>query len=159
MAGKITYFVGPSSISQEGIADMLENGWLLAGRAIPPPVGETTPKPLEGYALVFQDYFSCGLHFPCGSFLSTVLEAFDAQIHHLTPNAFLTLSKFCWACESYGATPDIDTFCTYFELQKQPKKFTLDGSKDGEKVVAQYDSCTFMTKRFQGKEKLELSWC
>jgi hypothetical protein len=39
----------------------------------------------------------------------------------LTPNAFLILSKFCWACESYGAALDIDTFCTYFELQKQPK--------------------------------------
>jgi hypothetical protein len=24
-----------------------------------------------------------------------VLEEFDVQIHHLTPNRFLTLSKFC----------------------------------------------------------------
>jgi hypothetical protein len=45
----------------------------------------------------------------------------------LTPNAFLTLSKFCWACESYRAAPNIDTFCTYFELQKQLKKVTVHG--------------------------------
>jgi hypothetical protein len=28
------------------------------------------------------------------------------------------LSKFCWACQSYGAEPNLDTFCSYFELQR-----------------------------------------
>lgn len=61
---------------------------------------------------------------------------------------------------SYGAEPNIDTFCTHYELQKQPKKFTLDGSKDGPKVVGQYGSCTFMVRRFQAEDsRLKLSWC
>jgi hypothetical protein len=94
--------------------------------------------------VVFRDFFSCGLRFPCTSFLGEVLEAFCVQLHHLTPNAFLTLSRFCWACESYGAAPDIDTFCAYFELQKQPKRMTVDGVE----LVAEYGSCTFMAKRF-----------
>ena len=72
------------------------------------------------------------------------MDEFDVQIHHLTPNGFLTLSKFCWACESYGVEPDLDTFCTYYELQRQPKKVG-----DNE-VIAQYGSCAFMAKRQQG---------
>jgi hypothetical protein len=80
------------------------------------PQGETVPELGKDYAVVFKDYFSCGLCLPSVKFLHQVLEEFDVQIHHLTPNGFLTLSKFCWACESYGAEPDLDTFCTYYEL-------------------------------------------
>jgi hypothetical protein len=154
MAGK-TWYIGPSSVTEATLAEMREDGWFRAGRVVPPPDGETTPNPLEGYAVVFRDFFSCGLRFPYTSFLSEVLEAFHVQLHHLTPNAFLTLSKFCWACEFYGAVPNIDTFCAYFELQKQPKKVTVDGVE----LVAQYRSCTFMAKRFQGVDKLGLSFC
>jgi hypothetical protein len=104
---------------------------------------------------VSRDFFSCGLQFPCTSFLGEVLEAFCVQLHYLTPNTFLTLSKFCWACEYYGAAPNIDTFYAYFEMQKQLKKVTVDGVE----LVAQYGSCTFMAKIFQGVNKLELSFC
>jgi hypothetical protein len=49
--------------------------------------------------------------------------------------------------------PNIDTFYTYFELQKQPKKIKVDGID----LFAQYGSCTFMAKRFQEGERLEIS--
>ena len=88
-----------------------------------------------------------------------MLETFNVQLHHLTPTAFLTLSKFCWACVSYGAEPDVDTFCTYYELQKQPKrkKEVRDGKEV--EVTYQYGSCTFMSKRNQGVDRLEISFC
>jgi len=86
------------------------------------PQGETVPKPGKDYAVVFKDFFAYGLRLPSVKFLHEVLEEFDVQIHHLTPNGFRTLSKFCWAYESYGAKPDLDTFYTYYELQRQPKK-------------------------------------
>ena len=60
--------------------------------------------------------------------------------------AFLTLSKFCWACVSYGAELDVDTFCAYYELQKQPKKKEMREGKEVE-MTYQYGSCTFMSKR------------
>ena len=63
------------------------------------------------------------------------------------------MSKFCWAYQSYGAEPNLDTFCTYFELQRQPKKVGAQG------LVAQYGSCAFMAKRQQGKSRLEISYC
>lgn len=115
MASK-TWDFGPSSVNEEAIAEMLNEGFFRAGRAMPPVVGDTIPQPLEGYAVVFKDYFTCGLRFLAAGFLHQVLEAFQLQIHHLTPNGFLTLSKFCWACQSYGVVPNIDTFYTYFEL-------------------------------------------
>jgi hypothetical protein len=115
------------SVTEEAIAEMLDNDFFKAGCVMPPLVGETVPSPLESYAVVFKDYFTCGLYFPSISFLREVLEAFQLQIHHVTPNGFLTLSKFCWACESYGAAPNIDTFCAYYELQKQPKKLKVAG--------------------------------
>lgn len=67
--------------------------------------------------------------FACPPSPSWVLEAFQLQLHHLTPNGFLSLSKFCWACESYGAAPNLDTLCTYYELQKQPKKVKMNGEE------------------------------
>ena len=81
-----------------------------------PPKGETVPKPSTGDAAVFKDFFACGLCIPAVRFLREVLESFRVQLHHLTPNGIVALSKFCWACESYGAEPDLDTFCEYYEL-------------------------------------------
>jgi hypothetical protein len=67
----------------------------------------------------------------------------------------LTLSKFCWAYEYYGANPNIDMFCVYYELQKQPKKVKVDGVE----LITRCGSCAFMAKRFQEGECLEISWC
>ena len=87
-----------------------------------PPKGKTIPKPKAADAVVFKDFFLCGLRFPAALFLCQVLEAFEVQLHHLTPNGIVTLSKFCWACLSYGAEPNVGTFCEYYELQHQPKR-------------------------------------
>jgi hypothetical protein len=65
------------------------------------------------------------------------------------------LNKFCWACESYGVVPNVDTFCTYYELQKLLKKVKVGGVE----LVAQYGSCAFMAKRSWEGDCLEISWC
>lgn len=64
--------------------------------------------------MVFRDFFTCGLRIPSFWFVQEVLKEFNLQIHHLTPNGILVLSKFCWACESYGATVDVDAFCARY---------------------------------------------
>lgn len=86
------------------------------------PRGETVPHPEIDEAVVFKEFFACGLQIPAVHLLRLVLETFKLQLHHLTPNGILTLSKFYYACETYGAPPDLDTFCTFYELQRQPKK-------------------------------------
>ena len=139
MAGK-TWDFGPSLMTKKMIAKLEREGMFPADQA-KPPQGKTVPSPGKDYAVVFKDYFSCGLHLPSVKFLPQVLEDFDLQIHHLTPNDFLTLSKFCWACEFYGTMPNLDTFYTYYELQRQPKKVGED------ELIAQYGSYAFMAKR------------
>ena len=102
--------------------------------------------------MVFRDFFLCGLRFPVACFLRQVLGAFEVQLHYLTPNGIVTFSKFCWACLSYGAVPNVGTFCEYYELQQQPKRVNED------QLVAQYGSCAFMPKRQQKGERLEISF-
>jgi hypothetical protein len=75
MAGK-TWDFGPSSVTEAAIAEMLDDGFFKAGCAMSSPVGETVPSPMEGYAIIFKDYFTCGLSLPSVSFLCQVLEAF-----------------------------------------------------------------------------------
>ena len=60
-----------------------------------PPQGETVPKPGAADAIVFKDFIAYGLHLSAMQFLQEVLENFKVQLHHLTPNGILTLSKFC----------------------------------------------------------------
>ena len=62
---------------------------------VKPPEGETIPKPKAADAVFFRDFFLCGLGFLAACFLRQVLEAFEVQLHHLTPNGIVTLSKFC----------------------------------------------------------------
>ena len=84
---------------------------------VKPPEEETIPKTKAADAVVFRDFFLCGLRFPAARFLRQVLEAFEVQLYHLTSNGIVALSKFCWACLSYGAEPNGSTFCEYYELQ------------------------------------------
>ena len=58
------------------------------------------------------------------------------------------------ACETYGAPPDLDTFCVYYELQHQPKKAKVDGVE----VEYRFASCAFMVKRVQKEGGLEISF-
>ena len=60
-----------------------------------PPEGEMIPKPKAADAMVFRDFFLCGLRFSAACFLRHVLETFEVQLHHLTPNGIVALSKFC----------------------------------------------------------------
>jgi hypothetical protein len=103
------------SLMVEGAIKLLKKEKFSGGKGWVPR-GEIVPRPEPDEAMVFKDFFSCGLHFPAIYFLHLVLETFKVQLHHLTPNGILTLSKLCYACETYGAPLDLDTFCAYYEL-------------------------------------------
>ena len=144
---------GPSLMTEEAIKALEDEGCFPEGKGRPLR-GETVPQPEVDEAVVFKDFFACGLRIPPVYFLRLVLETFKVQLHHLTPNNILTLSKFCYAYETYGAPLDFDTFCTYYELQRQPKK----AKDDSVEVEYQFVSCTFMAKRAQKDGGLEISF-
>jgi len=84
------------------------------------------------------------------------MECFNVELQHFSPNGILTLSKFAWACESYGAVPHIDTFCSYFELQRQPKKVK---DAEGVECIAQFGSCAFMPRHTMPGARCEILFC
>ena len=75
MAGK-TWDFGPLLMTKKMIAKLEKEGMFPVDRA-KPPQGETVPSPGKDYAVVFKDYFSCGLCLPSVKFLRQVLEEFD----------------------------------------------------------------------------------
>jgi hypothetical protein len=53
------------------------------------------PVPEDNEAVVFKDFFVCGLRTPPVPFLRQLLETFQVQLHQLTLNGILALAKFC----------------------------------------------------------------
>ena len=109
---------GPSLMTEEAIKALEDEGCFSAGKGHPPR-SETVPQPEVDEVVVFKDFFACGLRIPLVYFVRLVLKIFKVQLHHLTPNGVLTLSKICYACKTYGAPPDLDTFCAYYSLRRR----------------------------------------
>jgi hypothetical protein len=61
------------------------------GRA---PGAESISDPLENKVVVFEDFFAAGLHMPPHPVLLDILCKFWVQLHQLTPNAIVQISKF-----------------------------------------------------------------
>ena len=68
---------GPSSITEEAVVEMSKESYFPPSRVRIPPSCQTVPEPEEGYAVVFRDFFVCGLRLPYGPFLHRVLETFN----------------------------------------------------------------------------------
>ena len=85
---------GPSLMMKDMIKELRQLGCFGDAKE-KPPEGEMIPKPKAADAMVFRDFFLCGLRFPATCFLRHVLETFEVQLHHLTPNGIVALSKFC----------------------------------------------------------------
>jgi hypothetical protein len=60
------------------------------------PLDKQTPTPEDGEVVVFHDFFTCRLRFPCDPILPAILGTFSVKIHQLSPNSFLEISKFIW---------------------------------------------------------------
>jgi hypothetical protein len=83
------------------------------GRA---PLDEQTPTPEDGEVVVFRDFFTCGLRFPCDPILPAILDACSVKIHQLSPTSFLEMSKFIWIMRTFGCNLSVDAFARFFEL-------------------------------------------
>jgi hypothetical protein len=74
------------------------------------PLDEQVPTPEAGEVVVFCNFFTCGLRFPCDPILPAILDAFSVKIHHLSPNSFLEVSKFVWIMKTFGCNFGADVF-------------------------------------------------
>jgi hypothetical protein len=90
---------GVSRMSSVRVQDMQRLGYF--GGVARVPGTEEVPEP-EGELVVFEAFFAAGLRLPAHRFVGKVLRRFNVQIHQLTPNAVVALSKYVWATTSYG---------------------------------------------------------
>jgi hypothetical protein len=127
---------GVSRMSSARVQDMQRLGYFGGGVARVPGT-EEVPEP-EGELVVFEAFFAAGLRLPAHRFVGEVLGRFNVQIHQLTPNAVVALSKYVWATTSYGGQPLVEVFAKYYCLHWQKR---MIGSE-----VAQFGSCTFRPK-------------
>jgi hypothetical protein len=108
------------------------------------PLDEQTPTPEADEVVVFRDFFTCGLRFPCDPVLPTILDAFSVKIHQLSTTSFLEVSKFIWIMKTFGSNLSADAFARFFELVIVPDVMKVD---DGQFYEAHYTCCTFHTRR------------
>ena len=86
------------------LPDHITTGWR-------PSLGEPFPIPHTDEAIVFEDYFWCGLGFPVHLFLRDLLEFWRVSLCNLHPNAILHISIFIHFCEAYlGVLPHFNLF-------------------------------------------------
>jgi hypothetical protein len=95
------------------------------GRA---PLDEQIPTHAPGEVVVFRDFFTWGLRFPCDPMLVAILEKFSMKIHQLSPNSFLELSKFFWIMRTFRCNFSAGVFARLFELVIEPKIIKLSDS-------------------------------
>jgi hypothetical protein len=82
------------------------------------------PDPAAGALLYlvksvfFLPFAMAGLVPPFSSFFMDVLEFYDLQMAHLTPNAVMTLAIFAHLCEMFiGVRPSLRLFRWFFTVQ------------------------------------------
>jgi hypothetical protein len=109
------------------------------------PGAEEIPEP-EGESVVFESFFVAGLRLPAHRFMAEVLQRFEVQIHQLTPNVVVALTKYVWGVTSYGGQPSVKVFTKNYCLHWQQRKI---GNK-----IAQFGSCTFTPRT--GKTSAEV---
>jgi hypothetical protein len=135
---------GMSRMSSVRVQDMQWLGYFGGGVARVPGT-EEVPEP-EGELVVFEAFFAAGLRLPAHRFVGEVLRRFNVQIHQLTSNAVVALSKYVWATTSYGGQPSVEVFAKYYCLHWQKR---MIGNE-----VAQFGSYTFTPKT--GKTTMEV---
>nr|ABA95558.1 retrotransposon protein, putative, unclassified [Oryza sativa Japonica Group] len=82
-------------------------------------LGEGRPAPdYPGRSVFFLPFAMAGLVLPFSSFFMDVLEFYDLQMAHLTPNAVMTLAIFAHLCEMFiGVRPSLRLFRWFFTVQ------------------------------------------
>jgi hypothetical protein len=81
--------------------------------------------------------------------LSDILLKFQVQIHQLTSNAIVQLSKYIWAMASIGDVPSAKGFANMYELHYQPRKIEFDGVE----VQVKYGCLNFHAKHGGGRQE------
>jgi hypothetical protein len=148
----ISYNFGKSGITKARIASLESLACYFLkgyGRA---PSAESIPDPHENEAVVFKDFFPAGLCMPPHPVLLDILCKFWVQLHQLTPNAIIQISKFIWVFTSCGGHSTAEVFAHHYELHYQNKKIHLEGYVTT--FTVQFGCISFHPSRFGNQARL-----
>jgi hypothetical protein len=148
----VSYDFGQSIVTIAHITS-LENSACYFLKGFAWPLGmESVLDPKENEAIVFKDFFVAGLCIPPHPVLLDILQKIQVQLHQLTPNAIIQISKFIWVVTSCGGCPTVDVFTHHYELHYQHKKIHFEGSKTT--FAAQFWCISFHPLRFGNHSRL-----
>jgi hypothetical protein len=104
-----SFVFGESKVTTDLIRECEAAGFFPAGdgRA---PLDEQIPTLEANEVVVFRNFFTCGLRFPCDPILPAILDKFSVKIPQLSPNSFLELSKFFWIMKTFRCNFGADVF-------------------------------------------------
>jgi hypothetical protein len=112
----ISYDFGQSTIKKTCLTSMESYAHYFPKGYYRPPSAESMPEPRANEDVVFEDFFTTGLQMPPHPVLVDILRMFRVQLHKLTPNAIVQISKFIWVVTSCGDWPTADVFPWHYEL-------------------------------------------
>jgi hypothetical protein len=138
----VAFVFGESEVTTDLIREYEADGFFPAGSGRA-PLDEEVPTPEVDEVVVFRDFFTCGLRFPCDLLLPAILDKFSVRIHQLSPNSFLEVSKFLLIMKTFACNFSADVFARFFELVIMPDVIKLN---DGQFYEAHYTCCTFNTR-------------
>jgi hypothetical protein len=71
---------GESKVTADLIKEYEQARFFPAGDSCPPS-REQVPAPEADEGVVFRDFFTCGLRFPCDPALPSILDKFSVKMH------------------------------------------------------------------------------
>jgi hypothetical protein len=147
-----SYFFRLSTVAVSRIHGMINRGYFAEGMAH--ELGEETiPEPNSDKAVFYEEFFSASLRMPSHPVLADILLKLQLQIHQLTPNVIVQLSKYIWAVTSFEGVRSAQGFAKRYELHYQPMKMEVDRVE----VQGQYRCISFHVKRGSQRVKLTIA--
>jgi hypothetical protein len=95
-AAGMTFDFSSSTIGKDRIQMMEGLCYFAKGSARAP----ATESPWIVKVVIFEELFTAGLCMSSHQVLMGILQKFQVQLHQLTPNAIIQLSKFIWTVSS-----------------------------------------------------------
>jgi hypothetical protein len=102
-----------------------------------------------------RTFFVAELRMPPHPVLVDIMRKFHVQLHHLTSNAIVQISKFIRVVTSYGGRPTANVFARHYELHYKNKKIHLEGCETT--FTVQFGCITFHPSRYRARAKLTLA--
>jgi hypothetical protein len=138
-----SFVFGESKVTTNLIREYEAAGFFPAGdgRAT---LDEQIPTPEADEVVVFRDFFTCGLRFPCNPLCACNSGQVFCENSSTITEFISGLSKFFWVMKTFRCNFSADLFARLFELVIEPDILKLD---DGQYYEEHYMCCTFNTRR------------